>query len=147
MKKRVRRKINKVLFPKEKDLGKRIWGKEKLLAHIPKILTLKRLEIKKGQKGGLQYHRKKNECGYLLSGKLIVRYDKGNGKLVKKILKAGSIFHFPPGAVHQEEALSNCIIIEASTPHFNDRVRVEKKYGIFYNKGLPTTLKKEITFK
>ena len=147
MKKRVRRKINKVLFPKEKDLGKRIWGKEKLLAHIPKILTLKRLEIKKGQKGGLQYHRKKNECGYLLSGKLIVRYDKGNGKLVKKILKAGSIFHFPPGAVHQEEALSNCIIIEASTPHFNDRVRVEKKYGIFYNKGLPTTLKREITFK
>ena len=147
MKKRVRRKINKVLFPKEKDLGKRIWGKEKLLAHIPKILTLKRLEIKKGQKGGLQYHRKKNECGYLLSGKLIVRYDKGNGKLVKKILKAGSIFHFPPGAVHQEEALSNCIIIEASTPHFNDRVRVEKKYGIFYNKGLPTTLKKDITFK
>ena len=147
MKKKVRRKINKVLFPKEKDLGKRIWGKEKLLAHIPKILTLKRLEIKKGQKGGLQYHRKKNECGYLLSGKLIVRYDKGNGKLVKKILKAGSIFHFPPGAVHQEEALSNCIIIEASTPHFNDRVRVEKKYGIFYNKGLPTTLKKEIAFK
>ncbi len=147
MKKKVRRKINKVLFPKEKDLGKRIWGKEKLLAHIPKILTLKRLEIKKGQKGGLQYHRKKNECGYLLSGKLIVRYDKGNGKLVKKILKAGSIFHFPPGAVHQEEALSNCIIIEASTPHFNDRVRVEKKYGIFYNKGLPTTLKREITFK
>ena len=147
MKKKVKRKINKVLFPQEKDLGKRIWGKEKLLAHIPKILTLKRLEIKKGQKGGLQYHRKKNECGYLLSGKLIVRYDKGNGKLVKKILKAGSIFHFPPGAVHQEEALSNCIIIEASTPHFNDRVRVEKKYGIFYNKGLPTTLKKEITFK
>tara|TARA_Y100000741_G_C18111359_1_gene501061 strand:- start:290 stop:733 length:444 start_codon:yes stop_codon:yes gene_type:complete len=147
MKKKVRRKINKVLFPKEKDLGKRIWGKEKLLAHIPKILTLKRLEIKKGQKGGLQYHRKKNECGYLLSGKLIVRYDKGNGKLVKKILKAGSIFHFPPGAVHQEEALSNCIIIEASTPHFNDRVRVEKKYGIFYNKGLPTTLKKDIAFK
>ena len=147
MKKKVRRKINKVLFPKEKDLGKRIWGKEKLLAHIPKILTLKRLEIKKGQKGGLQYHRKKNECGYLLSGKLIVRYDKGNGKLVKKTLKAGSIFHFPPGAVHQEEALSNCIIIEASTPHFNDRVRVEKKYGIFYNKGLPTTLKKDIAFK
>ena len=147
MKKKVKRKINKVLFPKEKDLGKRIWGKEKLLAHIPKILTLKRLEIKKGQKDGLQYHRKKNECGYLLSGKLIVRYDKGNGKLVKKILKAGSIFHFPPGAVHQEEALSNCIIIEASTPHFNDRVRVEKKYGIFYNKGLPTTLKKDIAFK
>ena len=76
-------------------------------------------------------------------------------KLVKKILKAGSIFHFPPGTIHQEEALSNCTIIEASTPHFNDRVRVEKNYGILYNKGhnkghnkgLQTTLKKEIKFK
>jgi len=135
------------IFPSPRDLGKRMWGKEILLTLIPKVLSFKKIKISKGKKGGLQYHRKKNECGYLLSGKLIVRYDKGNGKLVKKILKAGSIFHFPPGAVHQEEALSNCIIIEASTPHFNDRVRVEKKYGIFYNKGLPTTLKKEIAFK
>jgi len=147
MRKKIKKNIHNILFPKEKDLGKRIWGRERLLAHIPKILTLKRLEIKKGQKGGLQYHRKKNECGYLLSGKLIIRYDKGNGKLVKKILKAGSIFHFPPGTIHQEEALSNCIIIEASTPHFNDRVRVEKNYGILYNKGLQTTQKNEIKFK
>ena len=83
---------------------------------IPKNYLLKLLFIRKGMKGGLQFHRRKNECGFILSGKLLVRYDNGKGKLIKKFLKKGETFHFPPGAVHQEEAISNCTIIEASTP-------------------------------
>ncbi len=138
---------NRILFPKKKDLGKRNWGKEELLVLIPKVLTLKKLFIKKGRAGGLQYHRKKNECGYLLKGKLMIKYDNGSGKLKKKIIKKGNFFHFKPYGVHQEIALSDCIILEASTPHFNDRVRVEKKYGQQNNKGLPTTKIKQIKFK
>ena len=67
-------------------------------------------------------------------------------KIKIKIINAGKSFHFPPGAVHQEIALSNCTIIEASTPHFNDRVRVEK---IWYegNKGLKSTLKKKLLLR
>ena len=76
----------KIIFPKAKTLGARPWGKEVLLCLIPKVLSLKILKIKKGKKGGLQYHHKKNECGYILKGKLIVRYDNGRGKLVKKFL-------------------------------------------------------------
>jgi len=137
---------NKVLFPKTQDLGKRNWGKELLLVLIPKVLSLKMLKIRKGKRGGLQYHHKKNECGYIISGKLLVRYDR-NGKLINKILKPGNSFHFPPGSVHQEEALTNCTIIEASTPHFNDRVRVEKKYGLSFKKGLPSTLIKDVILR
>ena len=37
----------KILFPKSKNLGKRDWGREDLLVHIPKTLTLKKLFIKK----------------------------------------------------------------------------------------------------
>jgi len=139
-------KKSRVLFPKVKNVGKRDWGKEELLVLISKVLTLKRLLIKKGKKGGLQFHHKKNECGYLVKGKLIVRYDKGDGKLRKKILNAGSCFHFPPGSVHQEEAMTNCEIIEASTPHFNDRVRVEKMYNLPINGGLPSSSKKQVKF-
>ena len=143
----MKKKIIKVIFPKSKNLGRRVWGKEKLLAIIPKVLSLKLLEIKKGKKGNLQYHHKKNECGYLISGNLIVRYDNGKGKLTKKILRPGDCFHFPPGAVHQEESLTDCVIIEASSPHFNDRVRVEKKYGMSSKDGLPSTLKNKVKFK
>tara|TARA_B110000090_G_scaffold200270_1_gene241079 strand:- start:133 stop:564 length:432 start_codon:yes stop_codon:yes gene_type:complete len=143
----MKKKHINVKFPIKIDLGKRTWGKEILLSLIPKILSLKLLKLKKGKKGGLQYHHKKNECGYILSGRLIVRFDKGHGKLNKKILKAGDVFHFPPGSVHQEEALTECQIIEASTPHFNDRVRVEKKYGLPAEDGLPSTQKSKIILK
>ena len=142
-----KKKFIKVLFPKPISAGTRNWGGEKILVIIPKILSLKILNIKKGKKGGLQYHHKKNECGYILSGKLLVRYDDGKGKLKKKILTKGKCFHFPPGAVHQEEAISNCTIIEASTPYFNDRVRVEKEYGLKINKGLPSTSKKQVILR
>ena len=140
-------KINKVKFPKIKNIGKRNWGKEDLLVLIPKKISLKLLELKKGKKGGLQYHHKKDECGFIISGKLLVRYDNGKGKLLKKILKKGQSFHFPPGAVHQEEALTNVRIIEASTPYFNDRVRVEKKYNLQPEKGLPSTKKNDVILK
>ena len=138
--------FTKVRFPKSLNMGKRTWGKEELLVLIPKVLSLKILKIKKGKKGGLQYHHFKNECGYILSGKLLVRYDDGKGVLKQKIITKGNCFHFPPGSVHQEEAITECLIIEASTPHFNDRVRVEKKYGMKVEKGLPSTLKKEVVF-
>ena len=104
------------------------------------------LKIKK-EKGWIAISSQKNECGYLLKGRLKIKYDDGDGKLKSKIINAGKSFHFPPGAVHQEIALSNCTIIEASTPHFNDRVRVEKKYGMKETKGLKSTLKREVTLR
>ena len=139
-------KENKV-FPKEIDVGKRNWGKETLLALISKKISLKKIQIKKGKKGGLQFHHKKNECGYIISGKLKVTFDLGDKKLKSKILSEGDCFHFPPGHVHQEEAITSCEIIEASTPHFNDRVRVEEKYGFKKKSGLKSTLKKNVVLK
>ena len=36
---------------------------------------------------------------------------------MERILEAGDVSHYPPGAIHQEEALEDCYIIEASTNH------------------------------
>lgn len=140
----MRKKHISIIFPKIKSIGYRNWGFEKLLVAIPNILSLKLLFLKKGKKGGLQYHHKKNECGYILSGKLKIRFDNGKGKLKVRILKSGDCFHFPPGAIHQEEAITNCKIIEASTPYYNDRVRVEDKYGLENKSGLPSTKISEV---
>ena len=133
-------------FPKKKKVGNRGWGEEILLNVIPKKISLKLLKIKKNKKGGLQYHRKKNECGYILKGKLKIIYVNKNGKLTHKNLKKGDCFHFPPKSAHQEIAITDCEIIEASTPHFNDRVRVENKYGLKSRNGLKTTKSSEIKF-
>jgi hypothetical protein len=54
------------------------------------------------------------------------------------------VVHFAPGMVHQEIAVTDCVLIEASTPHFNDRVRVESEFGEADDSGLPTTVEEQI---
>jgi mannose-6-phosphate isomerase len=135
------------IFPIAKSVGERPWGTEDLLAIVSKQFSVKRLFIKKGSKGGLQYHRLKDEVAILISGQMLIRYDVGDGVIREKTLEPGQTAHFPPGLVHQEEALTDCEIIEASTPHFNDRVRVEEKYGFGNPIGMPTTLESEIELR
>jgi len=82
---------------------------------------------------------------YVFSGRMLVRYDDGYGKLVERVLESGETVHFEPGVVHQEEALEDCVNFEVSTPHFNDRVRMEETYGVAgYDEGLPSTSMDEI---
>ena len=136
-----------VVFPVAQSVGERPWGTEDLLAIVSKQFSVKRLKIKAGNKGGLQYHRFKDEVAIMISGQMLIRYDLGDKILQEKIVKAGEVVHFPPGLVHQEEAITDCEIIEASSPHFNDRVRVEENYGFGSPKGLPTTLETEIEIR
>ena len=136
-----------VVFPVAQSVGERPWGTEDLLALVSKQFSVKRLKIKAGNKGGLQYHRFKDEVAIMISGQMLIRYDLGDKIIQEKIVSAGEVVHFPPGLVHQEEAITDCEIIEASSPHFNDRVRVEENYGFGSPKGLPTTLETEIEIR
>jgi quercetin dioxygenase-like cupin family protein len=107
---------------------------------------MKKLFIKKGSKGGLQYHRFKDEAGILLSGKMIVRFEGDDKVLLEKVLGPGDVFHFPAGVVHQEEAIEDCLIIECGTPILNDRVRMENYFGLDDPIGMPTTTAEEVEF-
>ena len=80
----------------------------------------------------------------MVYGEMIIRHDDGFGNLIETIIKEGDSFRFPPYSIHQEEALTDCLVIEASTPHFNDRVRVESEYGLQEQNGLSTTHKNDI---
>ncbi len=131
--------IKTVEFFAPKDIGPREWGREILVAHSKGKYIGKVIMMKAGTKGGLQKHRIKDETGYLFSGELLVRYDKGDGNLSEVKMTAGQSIHIPPGAVHQEEAITDCIIFETSTPVFDDRVRMEEAYGLKIEGGLSTT--------
>jgi mannose-6-phosphate isomerase len=121
------------------SVGPRDWGSEELLIVSPGKYSLKRLILKAGSKGGLQYHREKDEAGYLVRGELIIRFMDENKRLRERVFYAGDSFRFPAMCIHQEEAITDCEIIEVSTPHFNDRVRVEQLFGLQEEGGLPTT--------
>ena len=142
----MRKKRPTAQFPKSSSVGQRDWGEEILLVLSEGNFTLKKLLIKEGFSGGLQYHRKKDEAAYIISGELLVTFENEKGKLIKKILKSGNWLHFPKGSVHQETAITDVELIEVSTPFFNDRVRVEDDFGLnpdAFN-GLPTTHESEI---
>lgn len=127
------------VFPNPIDLGSRDWGLETLLGLVPGRFSFKRLFMRAGSKGGLQFHQLKEEIQILISGEMIIRTVGKDGNLTERVISAGDVMHFRPGTVHQEEAVTDCLIIEASTPHFNDRVRVETMYGFSGAGGLPTT--------
>lgn len=131
-------------FFQPRSVGDREWGREMLVMHAPGKYTGKLLKINAGKRGGLQYHRLKDEAEFLLEGQMIVRFVDEQGRLTSRILKPGDSVRFPPGAIHQTEALTDCLIFEASTPHFNDRVRVEEFFGMPTGGGLPTTKEEEI---
>ena len=135
------------MFPVAESLGPREWGEETLLVLSSGKYSMKKLYIKAGKYGGLQYHRQKDEASYIVSGRMIVRYENEQGVLVDKEVGPGDWFHFPNGCIHQEIAITDVVRIEVSTPHFNDRVRVEDMFGISDSVGLKSTNESEIEYR
>ena len=119
----------------------RDWGEEVFIAETPTYLG-KLLKMYAGTKGGLQYHVEKDETFHLFLGHAWVRSVDRRGQLVVRRMCPGESYHIPPGAVHQVEAITDCLFFEASTPHYDDRVRVEKDFGMSEGGGLPTTKKR-----
>jgi mannose-6-phosphate isomerase len=107
-----------------RELGQKPWGRELLIAETDTYIG-KVMWMAKGHGGPLQFHEVKDETFYLLSGIARVSYHDEDGQLQRVMMYPGEAYHIPPGAVHQVEALQDCILIEASTPVFNDRVAVE----------------------
>jgi mannose-6-phosphate isomerase len=134
-------------FPKAESVGPREWGEEILLVLASGKYSMKKLEIKAGKYGGLQYHRQKDEASYIISGKMLLRYENEEGNLIDKEVGPGDWFHFPNGCIHQEIAITDVVRLEVSTPHFNDRVRVEDLFGITAFSGLPSTEESEIEIR
>ncbi|MEO7102197.1 MAG: cupin domain-containing protein [Gemmatimonadaceae bacterium] len=105
------------------------WGHEVIWAQTP-LYVGKILHIKAGQALSVQYHEKKDETIYLLSGEMIYRVGEvGDDELRVISLKSGESFRNEPGMVHQMEAVTDCDVLEASTPHLDDVVRLKDRYG------------------
>lgn len=117
----------------------RDWGTETFLCETPDYLV-KKLVMKKGTKGGLQRHIEKRESFFLMEGEAWVESDDGTGKIVGKYMYEGETYDIPAGATHRVEALTDCIFIEGSTPHYDDRYHCEAEYGMDEETGgLPST--------
>ncbi len=104
------------------------WGHELLWAHT-KDYVAKVLCIRAGQSLSLQYHREKEETLYLESGECLFEAGEKEESLGRWQLKAGDVFHVPPGLVHRMTAITECRFFEVSTPQIADVVRLKDRYG------------------
>lgn len=112
------------------DLPYRItkpWGYELIWAKSDRYVG-KILHIEPGQVLSLQYHNKKDESIYVLSGDIILRIQHGE-TLTERRVRAGESFHIPPKQIHQFEAVVVTDLLEASTPELDDVVRLKDRYG------------------
>ncbi len=89
----------------------------------------KLLHINAGEALSLQYHEVKDETIHLLSGSMRFWAGPSESLLEQVKLEEGASFHVAPGTVHRMEALTDCDVLEASTPHLEDVVRLEDRYG------------------
>jgi mannose-6-phosphate isomerase-like protein (cupin superfamily) len=105
------------------------WGYELIWAHTERYVG-KVLHVKAGEKLSLQYHVKKDETIHLWNGRLLFVYNDGKGSgLQERELKVGESVHVTPGMKHRMIAITDCDILEASTPELDDVVRLEDSYG------------------
>jgi mannose-6-phosphate isomerase-like protein (cupin superfamily) len=105
------------------------WGHEIIWAHTDRYAG-KILHVRAGHALSVQYHERKDETVYLLSGTM--RYWvklEGSDELQDMHLTTGQAFRTTPGTVHYMEAVTDCDVLEASTPHLDDIVRLKDRYG------------------
>jgi len=103
------------------------WGHEIIWAHTDRYVG-KILHILAGHALSVQYHERKDETVYLLAGEL--KYWVKSGETMTDMhLRVGDAFRITPHTIHYMEAVTDCDVLEASTPELDDVVRLTDRYG------------------
>jgi mannose-6-phosphate isomerase len=105
------------------------WGYELIWA-LTDAYCGKVLFVKAGESLSLQFHRRKDESWLVHSGRAKLELgNAGESVLKEEVIGAGAAFHYRPGTVHRVTAIEDTTILEVSTPHLDDVVRLEDAYG------------------
>jgi mannose-6-phosphate isomerase-like protein (cupin superfamily) len=112
----------------EPETVEKPWGHEIWWANTD-LYAGKILHVKAGERLSLQYHRQKDETCYLLSGRLILVQGPNEDDLTETVIEPGRAWRNRPGVVHTIEAMVDSDVLEVSTPHLDDVVRLNDRYG------------------
>ena len=106
------------------------WGSERWLVPEGSPFGFKIIALAAGKRTSLQYHREKEEANLVAVGEgRAFLADDVNSPLTEHPLTPGCITHIKSGVVHRLEASTEMIIVEVSTPHLDDVIRIEDDTG------------------
>ena len=112
----------------EKRVVEKPWGHEEIFA-VTRDYVGKILFIRAGHQLSLQFHKVKEESIYLQAGEMDFLLEDQSGQLKTHKLLPGMSFHIPPQRKHRMTAVKDCTVFEVSTPHLDDVVRLDDRYG------------------
>jgi mannose-6-phosphate isomerase len=105
------------------------WGYEIIWASTDTYAG-KIIHINAGEALSVQYHNRKDETVFLLSGEMTYWVKlPGSAALEDMKLRAGESFRIAPGTVHYMHAVTDCDVLEASTAQLDVVVRLKDRYG------------------
>ena len=99
------------------------WGHEVHFA-IENEYIGKILEVRKGHRLSLQFHKMKKETMYVMQGSIRITIESES-----EVIGVGRSVTLNPGVRHRVEAIEDAKILEVSTPHLDDVVRIEDDHG------------------
>ena len=105
------------------------WGYELIWADAEQYVG-KVLCVKAGHSLSLQFHREKDESWYIHEGRAELELAApGDALPASEVVGRGAAFRLRPGTVHRIRAIEDTLVLEVSTPHLEDVVRLEDEYG------------------
>jgi mannose-6-phosphate isomerase len=105
------------------------WGYELIWA-LTEEYAGKLLFVKAGHQLSLQFHKQKDESWYVLEGRAELEFAGAGEKTTStEVATPGAAFRITPGTVHRIRAVEDTLVLEVSTPHLDDVVRLEDVYG------------------
>lgn len=104
------------------------WGEEIILTTPDLPYTAKILKIRAGHKLSLQYHDQKTETLCLISGQCQIISGPDVNKLQTQDMVSHQGYLITPNIVHRIIAVTDCLLIEASTPETGTTFRLEDDY-------------------
>ena len=104
------------------------WGWELVWAEADDYVG-KLLFVRAGESLSLQYHERKDESWLVQEGRASLELGDVGGELETSEIVAGDAFRFRPHTLHRVTAIEDTLVVEVSTPHLDDVVRVEDRYG------------------
>ncbi len=104
------------------------WGHELWFAHTDRYAG-KLLHVTAGHRLSLQYHERKDETSYLVSGRMIVVQGGTRDEVAETEIGPGATWRNEPGLIHTIEAIEDSVVFEVSSPELDDVVRLDDRYG------------------
>ncbi len=105
------------------------WGYELHWVEENKPYMGKVLHISKGKRLSLQVHDQKQESWFLIKGRAKIIWDNKAGKLTEIRMKQGFGYTCGLNQKHRLLGVTDCDIIEVSTPEIGNTYRLEDDYS------------------